>query len=286
MLKKQKLGLAFLSSLVFLPHQASASLIGGWGVYVNSQVVGDCGSNSCSLNSDFLPNVIAGNESGGQHQTSGSASGYTDFGESRAYADLDGFGFLPTLRVYASSEFGENSIARAFAVQHYTYQGSDDHTIDLNFNLHGVVNPSVIDTTNHLKATVAVLTGSSDRFLRWEPWTPYDAVGYLYEELGGNFERAGIERADIFSGEQDVPGSLSFNIDSGESFYVLTEITASTFAGTADGWNTLSLNFADTSGLTAASGGPLNNQPTTAVPLPATWLMLLLPLAMLVRRKN
>ncbi|REL36991.1 PEP-CTERM sorting domain-containing protein [Thalassotalea euphylliae] len=283
MLKKQKLGLAFLSSVLIFSQQASASLIDGWGVYVNSQVVGDCGHSSCSVNSDFFPNIIAYDEEGGQHHSSGSVSGYSDFGESRAYANLDGFGFLPTLKVYASSEFGENSIARAFAVQHYTYQGSDDHNIDLNFNLHGVVSPSGVDVTNYLTASVAVLTGSSDRFLRWDPFD----IEYLYEELGGNFEQAGIEQVGIEFGEQDVPGNLSFNIDNGQSFYVLTEISASTFAGTADGWNTLSLNFTDTSGLTAAFGGSLsNNQPAVAVPLPTTWVMLILGLGLIARRRT
>ncbi|REL28488.1 hypothetical protein DXX93_19230 [Thalassotalea euphylliae] len=275
MLKKQKLGLAFLFSFLTFSQHVSASLIQGWGVQANAGSASNCSAGSCTSANGGR---FAGENDGGEHQTTATLE-HDLYGYGRAYADLSGSGYLPTLKVFASSEFGSRGTANAFGVQRFTYEGADNHTIDLDYNLHGSITEFSSRNYLQLRADVGVLIGDS---LEW-----YPDFASLYFEFGGDLEPGGNDSEFISSGaDVNMPGRLSFDIDNGQSFYVITSVSARAYGGEADGWNTLSLSFLDTSGLTAASAGSLNNQSTTAVPLPATWLMLLLPLAMLVRRQK
>jgi hypothetical protein len=159
--------------------------------------------------------------------------------------------------VKASADVGKRGSANARGIQGYTYNGADT-TITLDFNLHGSVgsNPSGYER-NVLSTDIAVLTGSLFG------WTQ-DFGTLLYESFGTTL----VETKSVFisSGlDQNVSDSITFDVTDGLEFYVVAFMSASSANGFADASSTLSLQFQNDTGLSAAA--------VSAVPVPATvWL--------------
>ncbi len=200
------------------------------------------------------------------------------YASSKAFASLSGTNWLPTLKVSAASGVeGRRAGAGSFGVQGYSYSG-ESKAITLNFNLHGsVANNFVGDVGNYLSVDIAILKGSS-----WLDWYP-DFATLVYEVAAftPGIENVGMEALTIYDGNDvNLPGSISFNVDDGDDFFIVAALYArSRNGGYADGWNTLTMTFDDASGLLAA----------TTVPVPAAaWLFGsgILALVGIARRKK
>ena len=156
-------------------------------------------------------------------------------------------------------------------MQGYNYTGSDATTIDLELDLHGSVgdNASSGYANNNLRADVAVFIGDS---LEW-----YADFATLYYEFAYDMEK--VKSSLFIHDGMDVHDvdTLSFDLEPGQSFFVVASMEASSNNGYVDAWNTLNLNFDDDSDLVAASGGAA----PVDVPEPASLGMLGLALGLI-----
>jgi hypothetical protein len=197
---------------------------------------------------------------GGEYINSASA---TDNAYATATASADYAGtssYLPTLKASASSGSNTQAGAYAFGAQGYTYAGADT-TITLDFNLHGSVSDNATGSAdNFVDAYIAVIVGNS---LNWDPY-----FGTLVYEDAPNlgYNVPGVQSLFITSGlDQNAPGSITFDVTNGMNFYVVASMNALSQNGYADASHTLTMNFNDDTGLTAAS--------VSTVPVPAAaWL--------------
>ena len=129
---------------------------------------------------------------------------------------------------------------------------------------------SIIGNNSSLRADVAVFIGDS---LDW-----YPSMATLYYEVAYDFEKY-IESAFISTGvDVNQLGSLSFDIDVGQSFYVVASMNASAKGGTADAWNTLSMTFTEDKNLTAITAHNSN-----AIPEPSMFLFSLMSIIVFIR---
>lgn len=197
------------------------------------------------------------------------SSTYNEFdSENKALASLSGESFLPNLKVKAQST--SSMYSRALAVQKFTYDGSVMSTLDLNFNLHGDVSEG-----SRLSAEIGIILAEYVEFYdNYDFSTNFWEGGYEGVELG--YQSLGLP----IGMDQNIASSLAFDIKPGESFFVYAEVLASAENGFSNGWNTLTLNFADDTGLTAAS-----NSPSTNVPEPSTFVLMLSALILFNSRK-
>jgi hypothetical protein len=235
----------------YLPLQANAAIIDGYGVSAAASTASNCPSYCTTAGGgDFQYD-----NDGGEFNTSAYAF-ENSYAEGEAYAALNGMTYLPTLKVQASSDEGRQGSATAFGIQGFTYSGAAT-TINLDFNLHGSVvdNPTGY-TGNTLQASVAVLKGSQLDY--------YADFSTLVYEVAFDLDTLGIESIFINEGINiDMPGFISFDIADGDDFYVVAQLRATGKNGYADAWNTLTLEFDDDTGLEAAG----------VVPVPAAlWL--------------
>ncbi|WDE04292.1 PEP-CTERM sorting domain-containing protein [Thalassomonas viridans] len=268
LIKKAAAGLILSAVMSFT---AQASLISHYGAYAGGSTASNCPS-YCSTSDGG--DILRASD-GGQSSNSAYAS-EVSYGYAEAYAALDGSSYLPTLKVQASSGNRKGGDAEAFAMQRYTYTGNEATTIDLDFNLHGSVadNANGGYNSNSLRADVAIFIGDS---LAWST-----DLATLYYELAYDMEK---DKSSLFinSGtDVNQPGSLSFDLEPGENFFVVASIKAKSRNGEADAWNTLSLSFADDTGLVAASAD--NTQ--VDVPEPASLGMFGLTLGLLSLRRR
>ncbi|WDE00180.1 PEP-CTERM sorting domain-containing protein [Thalassomonas actiniarum] len=223
---------------------AQANLMTDYGAYAAGYTASNCSSACTTANGGDIINTNDGGLSSGSAYVSEVSYGY-----SQAYAALDGASYLPTLKVEASSDEQKGGNAEAFAMQHYSYTGTEATTIDLDINLHGSVGINNNDgySNNSLRADVAVFIGDS---LEWST-----DIATLYYELASGMEK---DKTTLYiNSGNDVNNldSLSFDLQPGESFFVVASMRAKSRNGYADAWNTLSLNFEDDNGLVAASAG-------------------------------
>lgn len=254
---KSKNGLIF-GLLLCMPMAANAVIVNGYGAEASAGTASNCPSFCTSGGGGQFDS----DSDGGEFSNTAFAEVDSTYGAlGRAQSSLTGGTYLPELRALASSDPGRRGSATAFAIQGYTYSGASSTTITLDLNLDGSItnNTNGAYTRNVLRADVAVLLGSS---LDW-----YADFGTLvYEVAGATTTRAGLET--LFLTDPAInqeTGSITFDIDPGDDFYVVASMGASGQNGIADAWNTLTLNFDDDTGLTAAS---ISN-----VPLPAAvWL--------------
>lgn len=254
---KTKLTL-LLGLVVGASINAQAAIISGYGVQASAGTASNCPSFCTTADGgDFQSNV-----DGGEFSNSATAS-ENSYGSASATASYTGVSptFLPTLAVDASSGLGRRADANAFGVQGYTYNGAAT-TITLDFNLHGSVgdNPSGY-IYNNLRADIAVVTGSA---MNWYP--DYATLIFELVAFDPGLSVVGNETVFITDGvDVNAPGFISFDITDGMDFYVVASMGATAQNGFATALNTLSMQFDNDMGLTAASA--------SVVPVPAAvWL--------------
>ena len=227
----------------------------GYGAYAGTSTASNCPSYCTSSNGG----EFAYDSAGGELIDSAYATEIT-YGNTQAYAALNGSSYLPTLKVQTSADYRKGSGAHAYAMQSYSYTGSDATTIDLDLNLHGSVgdNSGNQYASNTLRADIAVFIGDS---LEWST-----DLATLYYEIAYGMEK---DMTSLFINDgNDVNegGNLSFDLEPGQHFFIVASMEANSKNGFVDAWNTLSLNFEDDTGLVAASAG---NVPVD-VPEPAS----------------
>lgn len=243
-----------IGAVLSSPLASHAAIVGGYGAYASASTASNCPS-YCTT---------AG---GGDFQYDADGGEFSDlafaeelsYAEGRAQASLTGSTYLPELKVFTSADLAKGSGATAMGVQGFTYNGAGSASITLDLNLHGSItnNPSGY-AFNQITASIAVLIGSD---LGW-----YPDFGTLVFEVSsldqGGLEYLGLSGSGL---NQTSTGSITFNIDPGQDFYVVAELNANSNNGIADAWNTLTMSFEDATGLSAAS--------VNTVPVPAAvWL--------------
>lgn len=206
---------------------------------------------------------------------SDTSSSYNDsYGTAQSLGSLSGSDFLPDLKAYAQSEGNNVASAQAWSAQGYNYSGTDTMTYTIDFNLHGSVTGNA-----GLRADVAILIGSE--MIDLYDWIDF-GTGY-YEPYDDN-ERAGWESTWLSGGiDENSASSISFDLDAGDSFFVLSNVEAWARGGTADALNTLTLNFEDSTGLQAVA--TVGSTPSVEVPEPSSYALFLIALSFMVRRK-
>ncbi|WP_299660507.1 hypothetical protein [uncultured Psychromonas sp.] len=260
---------ALAGALTLLVSSANASVIEGVGAFTAVGTAGHCPS--------FCTELFSYTSDGDE----GSTQAYSELNEyayGQAYSSFVSESYMPLLRVETNAAAYKNSLATAFSVQNFTNTGTETKTVNLDVNLHGSVSDNSSDnhnTDNYLSASIAILGGTS---LDW-----YPNFATLVYEIGQRL----IDPMGVYIGDGvDVNNSetVTFTVNAGESFYIVSEMRAKSQDGYADAWNTLSMSFKDGSDLQAAI------QVATApvsVPEPKTlFLLALCLLAILVKKRD
>ena len=244
-----------LGMLAGMAANAQAAIVSGYGVEASTSTASNCPS--------FCTTADGGDfqyDSDGGEFSLSATSTENSYGSASSSALFTGSitTYLPELNVNTSSGLDRGAFATAFGVQGYTYSGVDT-SITLDFNLHGSVGDNASGyASNKLRADVAVILSSS---LEW-----YPSFGTLVYEVA-NGPVVGNESLFISNSglDQNAPGSITFDVFDGMDFYVVASMGATAKNGFADASNTLTMQFEDDMGLTAAS--------VSAVPVPAAvWL--------------
>jgi hypothetical protein len=215
----------------------------GYGVQVSSGTAGNC------------PSFCTGNEfadqtNGGEGDQSASASQST-YGTTRGSAQFAvGQTYLPELRAYASAGLGKRASTTSFASQLFTFSGAEARAFDIQVDLTGsVFNNASGYASNTILASMAVVRGSN---LSW-----YPSFGTLIYEFVSEADRLAVKDAFInIPGVNSARTNLVFDLTPGESFYVITALTASSANGFADAENTLKMSFDNAAGVVAISAVP------------------------------
>jgi len=200
--------------------------------------------------SDLEPNS-AFLEDGGP----GSSSASVSFSTFRADASFDPLStFLPLLRAESVGQDAtfddDRTQAKAEAYQIFT--SSISQTIQLDITLESVVTNSANGTSGVL-SNVYVIGGSdfgiSDTFCRPGRFT-FDGVSLCGSPIAQS-ER-GLNFSNLFNGGDSpvLTDVLEFNVTAGEIFGIYANLSAGSFQGTADAFNTLSLSFEDDTSIT------------------------------------
>lgn len=248
--------------LVITSLSSQATIINGWGAYAATSTNDNCPS-YCDGNSEY-------DSSGGEGSIFATAE-QNSYGTAKALVDMSGSGYLPTLKVKASATAGKYAGATAFSSQGFNYSGQNDTSITLDINLHGSVGGN--SSSNSLTAHIGIIIGTDFNFY------PHFGTAY-YECFCGR--PSGLEYLNISSGNDiNKAGSISFDLQAGESFFVISEMNASSRNGFVDAWNTLTLGFQDSTGLHAVGGAPTGN----TIPEPSSIILVLMALTFLVRRQ-
>lgn len=238
MIKKSFLAVSLLGA----SFCANATIISGYGAYADGWTGSNCPSYCTTAGGGQFVTDMNGAEF-----ASSAAASVDSYALTQSSSQLTGSTYLPILKVKTSAGVGVAGSAMAFGVQGFTYSGSGATTITLDINLHGSVGIDTLGPYNHnsLSASVAVMIGSE---LDW-----YPSFATLVSEVAtGDF--VGSEGLSIGSGTDVNTGtSITFDLDPGTDFYVIAAVNAFSNNGYADGWNTLTMQFDDDSGLTAAS---------------------------------
>ncbi|MBU2871933.1 PEP-CTERM sorting domain-containing protein [Colwellia sp. E2M01] len=261
---KNKALIAFtglLLAVTSITSQATIMNADDLGVKTNAVTWEDCPS--------YCTGEYSNNEGFGVNSSSSQENSY---GTSQAIGNYSPLTMLPDLKVYAKASDGQMAQAFAAGVQGFNYTGVGSSTYDLDFNLHG----SVSGSGAYLTSTIAVIIASE---LDWD----YSIETIYYEVISRN-ERAGIESLAINNGmDVNKTSSISFDLLEGQSFFVYSEIIATSGSndGIADGLNTLTMSFQDSTGLQVVGSDPS----TTSVPEPSPLMLFGLSLVLFVRRQ-
>jgi hypothetical protein len=215
----------------------------GHGVQVSSGTAGNCPS-FCT------GGAFADQTNGGAGEQSASASEST-YGITRGSAQFAaGQTYLPELKAYASAEVGKQASTTSFASQLFTFSGAEARAFNLQVDLTGSVfdNPTGY-AYNNIGASIAVVRGAS------LPW--YPSFGTLIYEAVSSENRLAVENAFINTpGVTSAQANLNFNLLPGESFFVVTQLTALSQNGIADAENTLKMRFDNAADVVAISAVP------------------------------
>ncbi len=191
--------------------------------------------------------------------------------QNKALVSLSGDDLLPTIKVMSASS--GYSYAEALAVQKYTFLGDDTNDYTLNFNLHGSVNSSAYSP---LRADIGVVIADEAWF-----YSQYGFATNFFEGAGLGGDIVGYEALFLGNGDdQNTSKSISFSINPGQSFFVYASMESRAKNGYVDAWNTLTMNFDDSTNLLAGSFIPAQ----VSVPEPSTYLLLLLSLLLFTRK--
>ena len=231
MLKKTLLA----CSTLLLPIMASANTeLTSWGTSTSVSTLDDCPS-YCTGNSDRASD-------GAVNQTTSYSELSNAAGFGKASAAIDGDGYTPSLKVYAESNANTGTWASAWGIQQYTYTGTGSATLELNLNLHGNVTGD-----GQIKGEVAIIKGDE------LPWTS-DMATLVYELVDYN-DVLGFETLFLHETTGDLAvGSISVELNEGDTFFVRADLLSNgKRSGIADGYNTFTMSFDDTSELVAAT---------------------------------
>ncbi len=258
--------LVLVGALSLLMANANAALIQGVGVYAGASTNSNCPS-YCNGASTYA-------SSGDEGVTEATAE-TNEYAHAKAYASFVPGSYLPLLRVETSAIEGRGAGATAYSVQNFTYIGTGTKSIELDVNLHGSVSSN---SGNSLSAGIAILSGTS------LPWFP--DYGSLVYEFGYGLQMTSPEHLSIHTGDDVNTGTtITFDVNAGESFYIVSEMNANAKNGYADAWNTLSMNFRNGSNLQAALQVASPVTPPTGVPEPSSLAIFGLSLLLLLGRK-
>lgn len=193
-------------------------------------------------------------------------------GQTQAYADYSGDSFLPTLKAYAESTSDSQTWAHAAAVQGFNYTGTEASTFTLDINLHGSESGD-----GYIKSSIGIIIGSNPDIFYWA-----SSFGTAYYEPNDGNSQGGISDLWVNNGtDVNTSESLSFEIAAGESFFVLSHLTAIAENGIADAMNTLTMSFDDSTGLQSVYG----ITDSVSVPEPSTFMLFFIALTIFFRRK-
>jgi hypothetical protein len=219
--------------------------------------------------SDLEP-VSAFLEDGGE----GSASASVNFTTFRAEAGFDPSStYLPVLKAESTgldATFDDDR-TQAVAQAYQVFTSTVAQTIVLDITLNSVVTNGA-DGTSGVLSNVYVYGGSNfavqDGFCSGGRFT-FGGIYLCGDEIATS-SRNGLDWSNLFNGGTDptLTDSLSFTVAAGEAFGIFGDLSAGSFQGTADAFNTLTLGFGDDTFITAVTI-------PSAVPLPAAaWLFI------------
>lgn len=229
---------------------------GGYGVSAGVSTASDCPS-FCTGDFDF-------DSSGGEFSGFASATS-TEYGVSRAQAFYNqSEAYLPELKAFSSSTAGQGGSASAFGVQGFAYEGTESKNLTIEFELDANVIDSGSYGSERTSASIGVLgVDALNRIAPVDNPFYYGDFGTWYFENNGT--QLGTDSLFVNTPNGSMSGSISFDVNPGDVFFVGASLNASSRTGTADAFNTFKSTFADPnvkSQLTIAN-------PVAAVPEPS-----------------
>jgi hypothetical protein len=235
------LGIALVAALGSAPSQAQTVV--GYGSWVEAQTAGNC------------PSYCTGNEF--SSTASGGPGQLTAAAQNQVYAQAFGSvsfdptnHLLPELKAFARAPAGKQGQTTSFAVQRYGYSGAETKFVNLIVNLSGrIALPLNGLADNRLVGSLAIVRGDT------LPWDPNFAT-LIYERVPAADVLAQAGLAWVNPGNGSVRTDLSFEVQTGDSFFVVASFWAIGQNGTADGSSTLKMIFEDATGLNAVSSVP------------------------------
>lgn len=198
-----------------------------------------------SRGSDLEPEYVFLSDGG-----AGSVSASVNFSTFRADAAFDALStYLPILRAESrglDATFDDDR-TQAEAQAYQAFTSSVAQTIRLDITLDSIVTNTVAGTSSVL-SNIYVIGGSdfaiSDGFCSPGQFT-FDGVYLCGDKIATS--STGLNFSNLFNdgANPNLIDYLVFDVAAGESFGVFGELSAGSFQGTADAFNTLSLQFDD-----------------------------------------
>jgi hypothetical protein len=215
----------------------------GYGTNVRTGTAGNCPS-FCT------GNEFASQEDGGAGLSFAVASESTYAIARGSSAFASGQSYLPELKGYAAAGLGKRGSVSSFASQLFTYTGSETRSVSLQVDLTGsVFNNASGYSFNSIGAQIAVVRGPD---LQW-----YPSFGTLIFEGVSEENRLALGDAFINTpGVTSAQTTLLFDLQPGETFYVVTQLDVSSQNGIANAENTLKMSFDNATNLVAITSVP------------------------------
>ena len=228
----------------------------GYGTKVSTSTWGNCPSFCRGDGVEF-------GEDGGAGITASSASEST-YGTARGSAAFaSGSSYLPVLKGYGSSGLGRRAGSTSFASQQFTYSGGSALEVTMDVSLTGtVVDGASGYVSNDISADIAIVVAQSI------PWMPSFST-LIFEALPFDAVVFKTFVAITNPGVSAAAGSLTFDLNPGDTFFVVSQLNVGAQNGTADAEHTLVMAFDP---VTAAAPGLV--AATAPVPEPGTaWFL-------------